>query len=340
MYNVLRDAVANMSEGCVLTGASEYDLNYVYVAVMNDHPQFFWMSHSYVYGTFGTGMAIFFQYNADGMKVDYTCTRAQAAARITAMNTEITKIFAAMPAALSEYDRELYFHDYLLDKNSYEFAAVASPESHLDAFSAYGALITGRIVCEGYSRGWQLLLYHSGINASLVVGHTNPDSQPHMWNMMKIDGKWYFSDLTWDDGAEMPYMYFNLRENDVASDHIHASAYGAFEFVSSFNFKLPNCNSLDANYYVVNGWWFGYDNQPQHETMTFTLIQQAALEGKRKIYIVMQDLDFYYNLKSYLKDSLDYDKLNEPITGYKISFSGLSIIEHDYGHPVRLEIKW
>ena len=25
--------------------------------------------------------------------------------------------------------------------------------------------------------------------------------QPHAWNQIKINGKWYFVDATWDDGS-------------------------------------------------------------------------------------------------------------------------------------------
>lgn len=48
-------------------------------------------------------------------------------------------------------------------------------------------------VCEGYSRCFNLLLEKAGIETTLV------SAVSHAWNLVKLNGKWYHMDVTWDD---------------------------------------------------------------------------------------------------------------------------------------------
>ncbi len=42
-----------------------------------------------------------------------------------------------------------------------------------------------------------------------------------MWNLVKIDGKWYHLDCTWDDGYGDTYFYgyYNLTDKQIEKDH-------------------------------------------------------------------------------------------------------------------------
>lgn len=58
----------------------------------------------------------------------------------------------------------------------------------------------------------------------------------HAWNIVRIDGKYYNVDLSWDDTlgeatGQISYSYFNLSDNTFGLDHTR----------SGLSKKLPNC---------------------------------------------------------------------------------------------------
>lgn len=63
------------------------------------------------------------------------------------------------------------------------------------AHTAYGALVCGSAVCQGYSSAFELILKRLGIPCITVVSQ----QMNHDWNMVFVDGYWYHVDLTWDD---------------------------------------------------------------------------------------------------------------------------------------------
>ena len=68
----------------------------------------------------------------------------------------------------------------------------------------YGTLVSGRAVCEGYARTCKILCELCGLDCYYVVGYcdNDPVNGGHAWNLVKVDGKWYQLDITWNDGSE------------------------------------------------------------------------------------------------------------------------------------------
>lgn len=82
-------------------------------------------------------------------------------------------------------------HDYLALHVTYDYSF--SPQS----YTAYGALIDGKAVCQGYSGAFNLLCEVAGIEVFAVANRT------HMWNAVKTDGKTYYYDVTFDDANDI-----------------------------------------------------------------------------------------------------------------------------------------
>lgn len=148
---------------------------------------------------------------------------------------------------LSKADGQDNLIDYLLDIHD-EILKNAEYDYSLDgegAYESFGVLTTGSGVCESYSRAYQYLCQCIGVDNILVVGMSN--EEPHMWNMVMIDGKWYHSDLTWDDGDnnEIDYYYFSFNDKNLKE-------YGE-RYVSP---KLSDNSAIldmysDSNYYPI-----------------------------------------------------------------------------------------
>ena len=88
------------------------------------------------------------------------------------------------------------------------------------AWDVYGALVEGKIVCEGYSKAIVYLCHCVGINATTVSGYS--DNVRHMWNAVQIQNAWYMLDATWNDAElEVPvYTYFNITTSELERTHI------------------------------------------------------------------------------------------------------------------------
>lgn len=98
-----------------------------------------------------------------------------------------------------------FVHDYIIDHTSYRLENVCRPENIGLIRTAYGALVNGESVCEGYSRALKAVLDRLGIPCVLVYGiymHNENTPELHMWCEVRIDGIWYAVDATMDD----PYV--------------------------------------------------------------------------------------------------------------------------------------
>lgn len=89
-------------------------------------------------------------------------------------------------------------------------------------FNAYGVLINGKAVCEGYSKAILMLLRMAGLEAKSVVGYgiDGTNKIPHAWNMVKINGVFTLLDSTWDDPvpdnkSQIYYNYFNVSQEQL-----------------------------------------------------------------------------------------------------------------------------
>lgn len=120
-----------------------------------------------------------------------------------------------------EYSRIEFIHDEIA-KNC-EYFADDDPEAYVGyTHYAYGALVEGRAVCQGYSAAFAYVCGKSDIQCITVYGTSRDEN--HSWNKVLCDGKWYNVDLTWDDAVSnfkdnINHNYFMLSDLDIAKDH-------------------------------------------------------------------------------------------------------------------------
>ena len=132
------------------------------------------------YKTFGTTRM------SDGriiVDINYTYSSSQK----TAINGKIdAAISANNMGSLSNADKILKIHDYVVNR-------VVYTSSGSDIYNAYGALINGKSVCQGYADAVALFLDRFNIPNLKVSSDT------HTWNLVYINNKWLHLDATWDD---------------------------------------------------------------------------------------------------------------------------------------------
>lgn len=90
--------------------------------------------------------------------------------------------------------------------------------------SAYGALINGKCVCQGYAEAYKRLLDSQGIVCEVICGKIRGSSEHHAWNIVSFDGghEFFHVDVTWDsdgDGKKSD-AYFCLSDARLTTDRI------------------------------------------------------------------------------------------------------------------------
>ncbi len=134
-------------------------------------------------------MEVSYNINMDqaSVTVHYDYGSAGLENEIEAVIAEKSAEFAALPNA---YEKVLAVHDYLCNTAYY---CLDEYYSH----TAYGALVTHYAVCDGYSLAVQRFMDVLNIPCRIALGEKN--GEPHAWNLVMLDGKWYHLDVTWDD---------------------------------------------------------------------------------------------------------------------------------------------
>ena len=116
---------------------------------------------------------------------------------------------------MSDYEKELAIHDYLVSSVAYD-AESGDPDP--DNGNPYGALVRCRAVDTGYSSTFQLLMDMLGIPCRTIYGQVDWSANLYhtqSWNLVRLDGKWYFLDVCRDAAApeatiDAAHRYFNL----------------------------------------------------------------------------------------------------------------------------------
>ena len=88
-------------------------------------------------------------------------------------------------------------------------------------FMAYGALINGKAVCQGYAEAYMMLCSLAGLQCYRAAGMAGDWS--HLWNIVKLDGKYYHVDVTWMDTDDPEHVseYYFLKSDFFFKGHDH-----------------------------------------------------------------------------------------------------------------------
>lgn len=142
----------------------------------------------------------------------------------------------------TDYRKEKKIHDYIVKNVEYGYPDSNTDEDS-DAFNAYGALVKGKAVCNGYAQAMKLLCDLSGIECEMVTG--TADGENHAWNLICLNEEWYHTDVTWDDPepdnpSRILYSYFNLDDSQMELSHTWEAQ------------NYPQAEGTEYNYYRIN----------------------------------------------------------------------------------------
>lgn len=281
-YQEMCNEILQFKSTCVVhTRITNQDVKKALAHLPSDHPEIFWLGKRYSASTVTDGSKVKLGL-LDGLEEDDIPGMAAK------LDEKVNDIVSKAPSG-STYDKILYVHDYIADNTKYDYAGAKSDDPGL-YHTSYGCLVDGSAVCEGYAEAFTLIMNKLGIESGICTGSN------HAWNYVKVDGKYYWLDVTWDDldshatGYQAEHTYFLVNSDMLLRSRNIDWTQGYF----------PECNSIDENYYVKNGAYFKtYDRD---EVISY--IESCA--DKKHCEFMFADYETY---KTALYDLFDDNKV-------------------------------
>lgn len=178
--------------------------------------------------------------NADSAELipEYLFEKKKIQEHQKALKARVEKL--ARPAkALSDEEKVHYIHDFICQNIRYD--KMKKQYSH----EIIGPLGHGVGVCEGIAKSVKVLCDALNLWCIIAISQNNPEKgikYQHAWNVIRINGKYYHLDATFDNTLGTPeeirYDYFCLGDKQLFRDH------------QPVIWKIPSCDDTNASYYI------------------------------------------------------------------------------------------
>lgn len=282
-------------------GLDEADVDRIFQCVLSDHPELFYVEgYSYTKYTRGDRLTSIEFSGTYNMDVDTAAVRSEE------ILAAAEQILAGIDGNAGEYEKVKYVYDTIIRNTDYDMNA---PDNQ----NIYSVFIHHASVCQGYAKAAQYLLNRLGVECTLVLGLVET-GEGHAWNLVKVDGEYYYMDATWGDVSyqmedtrpgedvhnampEINYDYLNVTTEELLRTHS-----------ISDEIPMPVCTAVAANYYVREGALFqSYDREQMA-----ALFSGAAERGKQDVTIKCADTACYEEILHALVEGQEiFDYLND-----------------------------
>ena len=165
---------------------------------------------------------------------------------------------------LSEAKKIIKIHDYICNHVDY---AYNSKEEQI--YTAYGALCTGKAVCQGYAVLFYRLCKEAGLSVRIISGTGNGGA--HAWNIVRIGSKYYNVDCTWDGQNAATYNDFLLKSEADFSDHTRESWK-----VAGSHYLYYTSAEFNAQYPMTEKSWDESDDSNDSVETTYAHSEEAT----------------------------------------------------------------
>lgn len=301
-FVTLYEAMSSCAEYADL---SPYKIDTKYIAqlysdVLHASPELFYADNTVTY---------FYDSDNRVTKVEfgYTFEENEREEAMRTYEREIDYIVSLVDPAMSETEKALFVHDYMIASYSYD-----TEVSNFDALS----LLSERCgVCRAYSLAYMAVLRELGIDAVMVTS----EEMNHAWNLVKIGEAWYHVDLSFDDPSpDRPgrVLHENFLLDDNGIKNTPSPHYGWSSSVRclSASFKKAIWHGVTARMIYLDGRWYYIDS----ETGTFVYSDFDGTERhdiydfSERWFTTSSDSSYYVGVFSGLSEFLGYLFVNTP----------------------------
>ena len=285
-YDLLLKGLTDRAESIDVAAAKVHkdDSSRLWNCVINDHPELHWVNH------------LQFSYNAEqltGLVVtitpNYWVDTKEHDKRQAEIDQVIPEYLEGVTQESGDYEAALQIYMNIARKMDYDSLALDRQKARTratgkhggggvdDLRNIYGALVLRRPVCHGYALAYQYLLQKVGIESLVACGDCH-NGGAHAWNVVKLEGDYYHTDVTWGDGSntdaaknvdEPNFAYFCLNDREI----------GLTRTIEKEP-PVPACTATACNYFVRNGLYFtAYD----HGAVTAVIAKLLQEPARRRV---------------------------------------------------------
>ncbi|MBQ5398009.1 MAG: hypothetical protein IIU14_01075 [Ruminococcus sp.] len=274
---------------------SKDNIIFAYKSAVFDNPDIFYVDASFINYNYNNLTDL-----VETIRPRYICELGSIPSMVKKFNKAVDSFLDGVSASWSGLQKALVLHDRIAVNCEYK-------EKNKLSFTAYGALVSGQAICEGYSRAYSLLLSKVGVNSKII----NNDVKHHCWNAVEIEGRFYHIDVTSDDPKPdtcgyVRHKFFLCTDSKL----LNASSGNYTGFMSDVTFSDAfSCSSLKYNtaffrnicseivYYKKAFYYIDNNYKGKHRSALIRL-----KNGKKKALKVIPDVWYYANKYPY-KDS-------------------------------------
>ena len=312
-YREILEGIRSFEDKFYLSLSGDNEIDRVYHAVLKDHPELFWVhNREKVYKTIYSGRD-YCQFSPG-----YTYTEAQRQEITQAMENAYQEVLSQIPDGADDYTKVMTVYTYVIDNTEYAISD--------DDQSIAGAFWKKQAVCAGYAGAVQYLLERLDIPCIYVEGDAANSTQGHAWNIVELNGQYYYVDATNGDQPDFLEGDATLLAEHKTTIYDYLCPFPQeYEenYTVSDEFPVPACTATDMNFYVRNGACFDtYDWSSVYDLCRLRIDSDAAVVrfkfGSQGAYD-----------EAYM-DLIDSNHIQD-IAKYYMEVHGLSQISYHYG---------
>ena len=313
VYRELLKGIRAREKDFYLTLSQDDSIDRCYHAVLKDHPEIFWVhNHEKIYKT------TYSDSDYCTFTPGYIYTESEISEIQNAMEAGFQEVSSLIPADASDYEKVRIVYTYVIDNTQYQ----ASDDDQ----SIAGVFWKKEAVCAGYAGAVQYLLERIGVPCIYVDGSTQGSTEGHAWNIVKLDGEYYYVDAT--NGDQPDFLNGNAAQLEEHKTIIYDYLCPFPEeyekkYIRSEELTVPDCTAKDMTFYVLNqGCFDGYDWETIYDYCKMRLDNGAA--------VVRFKFSNQEAFAAACNELLDNGEVQN-VAQYYMKQNGLGQVEYHYG---------
>ncbi len=258
-YEKIRKAIEQQREELCWNDkcCSPSTLDTILMCITYDYPEYFWYSDEYCYAvtdekdnTVARKIVLKYEYSKEEM---YELTEK--------IYPVVREYLRSVSHLKTDYEKALAGYEYIINNTVYDNAKAnygygsfgEMDKETISCWNISGVFLNHDAICRGYVQAYQYLMNLQGIKCGYVYG------EGHCWNVIQLDGDWYYTDITWGDPVleithqdsgwveyveqGIDYSYFCMTTEQLLQLHTP-------DF--QMNLQLPDCTATRDNYFTRN----------------------------------------------------------------------------------------